>query len=218
MISSRTSRGPASLPRLSWVSRPRVWLLLVLTAPLDASGDVPTPEQACGQRNAALCRVGDVEFRVQGACGPGATTVKSAGGEPCDSTAVRMNRREPSGTVPAVRSRERPYEAMPVVSPGSLPKSKSLWLVVLVGFLLGLPGHRRILMFAIAGGAFPSVAAWMLVGSPSATTWPAGQILAYLALAYIWMTMFSIPGWAAGCVVRVLLFRGRRYHKGEAGR
>jgi hypothetical protein len=46
--------------------------------------DVPTPEQECRLRNAAICELNGVQFMVDGACPPPARTIRPPGSEPCD--------------------------------------------------------------------------------------------------------------------------------------
>lgn len=45
--------------------------------------DVPTPEQACRDRNAALCEVNGVEFLQPGGCPEGMRTLRPAGAGDC---------------------------------------------------------------------------------------------------------------------------------------
>jgi hypothetical protein len=45
--------------------------------------DVPTPEQECRLRNAAICELNGVQFMVDGACPPPARTIRPPGSEQC---------------------------------------------------------------------------------------------------------------------------------------
>lgn len=51
--------------------------------------DVPDAQQACQQSNAALCRVGDVQFVNVGPCPPEAITVRPPGNGQCSEASPR---------------------------------------------------------------------------------------------------------------------------------
>jgi hypothetical protein len=66
-----------------------VLLLLTLTV---SRADVPTAEQDCRNRNAALCETAGVEFVVEGPCPATAKTIRPPGQENCDTVAAQVTR------------------------------------------------------------------------------------------------------------------------------
>jgi len=73
-------------------------LLLTLTV---SRADVPTAEQDCRNRNAALCETAGVEFVVDGPCPATARTIRPPGLENCDTVAAQVTREtvpSPSGS------------------------------------------------------------------------------------------------------------------------
>jgi len=64
-------------------------LLLTLTV---GRADVPTVEQDCRNRNAALCETAGVEFVVDGPCPATARTIRPPGLEDCDAVAAQITR------------------------------------------------------------------------------------------------------------------------------
>lgn len=76
-------------------------LLLTVTV---SCADVPTTEQDCRNRNAALCAAAGVEFVVDGPCPATARTIRPPGLEDCDTVAAQITREpvpSPSGSPPA---------------------------------------------------------------------------------------------------------------------
>jgi len=76
-------------------------LLLTLTV---GRADVPTVEQDCRNRNAALCETAGVEFVVDGPCPATARTIRRPGLENCDTVAAQITREpvpSPLGNPPA---------------------------------------------------------------------------------------------------------------------
>ena len=78
-------------------------LLLTLTV---SRADVPTAEQDCRNRNAALCETAGVEFVVDGPCPATARTIRPPGLENCDTVTAQITRE-------------------PVPSPAAHPAAKS---------------------------------------------------------------------------------------------
>jgi len=64
-------------------------LLLTLTV---SHADVPTAEQDCRNRNAALCETAGVQFVVEGPCPATARTIRPPGRENCDAVAAQITR------------------------------------------------------------------------------------------------------------------------------
>jgi hypothetical protein len=84
-------------------------LLLTLTV---SRADVPTAEQDCRNRNAALCETAGVEFVVDGPCPATARTIRPPGLENCDANAAQVTR-EPalsSAGNPATRPPSTPRD------------------------------------------------------------------------------------------------------------
>lgn len=54
--------------------------------------DVPTPEQECRLRNAAICELNGVQFMVDGPCPPPARTIRPPGKESCEKAAPATDR------------------------------------------------------------------------------------------------------------------------------
>jgi len=76
-------------------------VLLTLTV---GRADVPTVEQDCRNRNAALCETAGVEFVVDGPCPATARTIRPPGLENCDAVAAQITREpvpRPSDNPPA---------------------------------------------------------------------------------------------------------------------
>jgi len=65
-------------------------LLLTLAV---SRADVPTAEQDCRNRNAALCETAGVEFVVDGPCPATARTIRALGLENCDTAATQVTRK-----------------------------------------------------------------------------------------------------------------------------
>lgn len=57
-----------------------------------SSADIPTAEQDCRNRNAALCETAGVEFVVDGPCPATARTIRPPGLENCDTVAAQITR------------------------------------------------------------------------------------------------------------------------------
>ena len=73
--------------------RPRLIAASVLLLTLTVSrADVPTAEQDCRNRNAALCETAGVEFVVDGPCPATARTIRPPGLENCDTVAAQVTR------------------------------------------------------------------------------------------------------------------------------
>lgn len=72
--------------------------------------DVPTPEQECRLRNAAICELNGVQFMVDGACPPPARTFRPPGSERCDEAGRTETRsRQPSpARMPAAQAAAAP--------------------------------------------------------------------------------------------------------------
>jgi len=84
-------------------------LLLTLTV---SRADVPTAEQDCRNRNAALCETAGVEFVVDGPCPATARTIRPPGLENCDAVAAQVTR-EPAlspSEIPATRPPSTPRD------------------------------------------------------------------------------------------------------------
>ncbi len=84
-------------------------LLLTLTV---SRADVPTAEQDCRNRNAALCETAGVEFVVDGPCPSTAKTIRPPGLENCDANAAQVTREpalSPAGN-PATRPPSTPRD------------------------------------------------------------------------------------------------------------
>jgi hypothetical protein len=64
-------------------------LLLTLTV---SRADVPTAEQDCRNRNAALCETAGVEFVADGPCPATARTIRPPGLENCEAVAAQVTR------------------------------------------------------------------------------------------------------------------------------
>jgi hypothetical protein len=76
-------------------------LLLTLAV---SRADVPTVEQDCRNRNAALCETAGVEFVADGPCPATARTIRPPGLENCDAVAAQITREplpSPSDNPPA---------------------------------------------------------------------------------------------------------------------
>ena len=73
--------------------RTRLLAASVLLLTLGVSrADVPTAEQDCRNRNAALCETAGVEFVVEGPCPATARTIRPPGVENCDAAAAQITR------------------------------------------------------------------------------------------------------------------------------
>jgi len=73
--------------------RTRLIVASVLLLTLGVSrADVPTAEQDCHNRNAALCETASVEFVVDGPCPATARTIRPPGLENCDAIAAQITR------------------------------------------------------------------------------------------------------------------------------
>jgi hypothetical protein len=73
--------------------RTRLIAASVLLLTLGVSrADVPTAEQDCRNRNAALCETAGVEFVVDGPCPATARTIRPPGLENCDAEAAQITR------------------------------------------------------------------------------------------------------------------------------
>jgi len=84
-------------------------LLLTLTV---SRADVPTAEQDCRNRNAALCETAGVEFVVEGPCPATARTIRPPGLENCDTVNAQITR-EPAlspSEIPATRPPSTPRD------------------------------------------------------------------------------------------------------------
>jgi hypothetical protein len=77
--------------------------------------DVPTPEQECRLRNAAICELNGVQFMVDGACPPSARTIRPPGSERCDEagrTDTRSGQLSPA-RMPAAQAAAAPTVVTP---------------------------------------------------------------------------------------------------------
>jgi len=73
--------------------RTRLIAACVLLLTLGVSrADVPTAEQDCRNRNAALCETAGVQFVVDGPCPATARTIRPPGLENCDTVAAQITR------------------------------------------------------------------------------------------------------------------------------
>jgi hypothetical protein len=79
-------------------------LLLTLTV---SRADVPTAEQDCRNRNAALCETAGVEFVVEGPCPATARTIRPPGRENCAAVAAQVTR-EPAPSPSGNSARQPP--------------------------------------------------------------------------------------------------------------
>lgn len=77
------------------LATPCAVIILLLLASGACQADVPTAQEDCVNRNAALCELNEVSYLHNGPCPEGAKTVRPPGNEDCQATANRQPESKP---------------------------------------------------------------------------------------------------------------------------